>query len=129
MSVFNQSVSGFKALFWGILTGWIIYFLGSTLVGICYFFSDLSDTILPLLVYLILFIAVLTTSALTSSRIGSRGWFWGMLSGGILFVLLMLEMRLASEWSAWGTILLKMLVCLLGGTLGGILGVGQKKPR
>ncbi len=129
MPVFNQSAYGFKALFWGILTGWIIYFLGSTLVGICYFFSDLSDTILPWLVYLILFIAVLTTSALTSFQIGSKGWLWGIVSGGFLFALLLLEMKLASEWPAWGTILLKMLICLLGGTLGGILGVGSKNPR
>lgn len=102
-----------------------IFFIG---FGILLTYTSLSEERLPL-------ISLLTTALSTaaagydwSACMGRRGFFWGILAGGVYTVLLFFVTGLAGGGFVLSpSVLMTLAVAAAGGAIGGILGVNRNK--
>lgn len=96
----------------------------SVVAGLTYYFSHLSESTLPWLSAVILFLSVTCGSGYASRKAGSRGLYHGVAVGLMFFILIWL---LAALFLPGKVLLLgaaaKLAISLVAGAIGGVLGV------
>ncbi len=115
----------YRSMFNGTLITLIISILGGALLGIAFYFTNLSEETLPWLSYLLLFIGIFCGGAVAAKKAGNRGLYHGLGVGIFYFLfLLLLALFFLPSHIAFIPLILKLLTSLIGGALGGILGIG-----
>lgn len=75
-------------------------------------------------------ISVFTGGYITSKEFKNRGIVWGLITGGIFFVLSYSAGILSSgNHQKFSIVFLNLLICILAGAVGGIMGVNTKKRK
>lgn len=110
-----------KGLGKGILVSLVLCLLVTPVV----YFTGIKETVMPALGNLILAIGIFWCSCYVSKSYGSKGLVRGV-SMGLVFFILMLIATFISNSSLIGfkTFLYTLSLCLVAGSLGGILGIG-----
>ena len=110
-----------KGLGKGILVSLVLCLLVTPVV----YFTGIKETVMPALGNLILAIGIFWCSSYVSKSYGSKGLVRGV-SMGLVFFILMLIATFISNSSLIGfkTFLYTLSLCLVAGSLGGILGIG-----
>lgn len=121
-------VFNFPSIIIGTLTAFLFTITGGLLLGAVYHFSSLSEGTLPTGGTLVLFFSVICGGAVAGRRAGIKGIYHGAGTGVLFFIIswLIAASFLPGELEMKNT-LLKMLLILPGGALGGILGLGLRK--
>ncbi|MHB8157033.1 MAG: TIGR04086 family membrane protein [Desulfocucumaceae bacterium] len=115
----------FTAIFRGLAAALGLSLAGSFLLGVVYHYTGLKESTLPLSSSILLFASVFLGGFLSSRHSGSRGLFHGLSVGFLVFILIWLFTGLfLATGLGFIPLLQKFLVCAVGGTLGGIFGVG-----
>ncbi|WP_066635687.1 TIGR04086 family membrane protein [Desulfolucanica intricata] len=126
---FNQdSVSSFQlsAVLKSTVIALAISVLLSLIGGFTFYFSDISESILPWMGAGILFLSVAIGGLLAGRRAGTKGLYHGLAVGALFFIItwLVAALILPSQVMLISS-LQKLLLSLAAGSLGGILGVGS----
>jgi putative membrane protein (TIGR04086 family) len=110
-----------KGLGKGLLLSLIICLVSAPLI----YFTGIKETILPTLGNLIIAVGVFWCGCYVSKSYGSKGLVRGM-SMGLTFFILMLVATFIFNSSLidFKTFLYTLCLCLISGSLGGILGIG-----
>lgn len=101
-----------------LLTGILLFVLAFVLYKL-----RLSNTQVQTGVYLIYILSCFLGGFLAGRKMKSRRFLWGMLMGGLYFVVLFLVSALSGKplESGFSYLLLVLAICLAGGTAGGML--------
>ncbi|MHB8918196.1 MAG: TIGR04086 family membrane protein [Desulfocucumaceae bacterium] len=114
--------------FTGILRGTalaaVTSVIGAFLLGVIYHFTGIADSTLPLAASVILLAGVFSGGFSAARRSGTKGLFHGLGVGLLVFILIWIFMGL---FLPGGVLLVplaqKLFICLIGGSLGGVLGI------
>ena len=103
--------------------GYTITFLGIVIVAILLLFFQISENMVDMGILAIYVLACLTAGLIIGKRTKSRKFLWGMLSGGIYFVILFLISFLvqSSAENIGNDLVTVLLMCVGSGTLGGMI--------
>lgn len=97
---------------------------GSIILGIIYHFTGIKESTLPIASSLILLIGVFSGGFTASRRSGNKGLFHGLGVGILIFILIWIIMGLfLPAGVAFLPLVQKFLICIVGGSLGGIAGI------
>lgn len=113
------------SIFRGVLVSLGLSLGLSTVAGLAYYFTSLSENTMPWVSAVILFISVTAGSGYAAKRARSKGLFNGLGVGVITFVVIWISvgMFLPSNVLLAGAVS-KLAITLAAGGLGGTLGVG-----
>lgn len=114
--------------FAGILRGTAlaagIALAGSIVLGVIYHFTGFRESTLPIASSAILLIGVFSGGYTASRRSGNKGLFHGLGVGIAIFILIWTMMGLfLPAGVSFIPLVQKLLICLVGGSLGGIAGI------
>ena len=121
----RPSSINYNSIIKGTVISLAISIAGSALLGMAFYFTALSESTLPWFAYAMLFAGVLCGGGIAAKNAGNKGLFHGMGVGVTYFVLIMLiALIFLPSQATFFTVLLKFIIALAGGAVGGILGVG-----
>lgn len=121
----NSLVFNFPAVLRGTVIALIVSILGAAALGLVFYFSNLSEKIMPLAAVGVLFLSVFIGGLLAAYNAGNRGIYHGLAVGFAFFVASWLLVVLFFPGNTvFLSVLQKFLVTAIAGGLGGILGVG-----
>jgi putative membrane protein (TIGR04086 family) len=100
----------------------VLLFIGALVL----YFTAVSEKITPYLVFGISLVAIISGSSYAGRKIGSKGWFYGGITG-LVFVLFMLVIGLfvLEDASAGWNWLTKLFLGFVFGAAGGMWGVNR----
>ncbi|AQS59115.1 TIGR04086 family membrane protein [Desulforamulus ferrireducens] len=115
----------FSSIYRGTLVALGLSLILSTLAGLCYYFTSLSENTMPWAAAIILFLSVAIGGAYAAKRAGTKGLFNGLGVGVATFILIwiLVGFFLPGNVLFMGA-LGKLTLTLVAGGLGGTLGVG-----
>lgn len=97
---------------------------GSIFLGVIYHFTGFRESTLPVASSVILLIGVFFGGFTASRRSGNKGLFHGLGVGIVIFILIWIMMGLfLPAGVSFIPLVQKLLICLVGGSLGGIAGI------
>ncbi len=122
---YSESSFSFSSVIRGTVVGLVISVLGAAVLGLVFYFSNLSEQTLPLLGAIILFLSVFTGGVFAAQRAGNRGIYHGLAVGIVFFAVSWILTTLFFPGSAavWDVARKLLITCAAGG-FGGVLGVG-----
>jgi len=121
----SNSVFSFVSVFRGLLTALAAMLIGILFLGIIYYFTGITESTMPVTASILLFIGVSLGGFYSSRHSGSKGLVHGLATGIAVFILIWLLMGIfLPAGVAFFPLIQKLLICLVGGSLGGIFGVG-----
>jgi putative membrane protein (TIGR04086 family) len=110
----------FKGFIYAV-TGSVILVL---LVSLIFYLTPLSERFLEIISLLIIFTSVFIGGFIASKKSGNRGMVQGIGVGLIFLVFnLILTLFFGTDGFATNVLLSKIAACLIGGSLGGIIGI------
>jgi len=116
----------FGGIFKGSLIALAVALAGSFFLGLIYHFTGLREASLPVSSSVILLFGVFCGGYSAARRSGSRGLFHGVGVGLVIFILIWLLMAFfLPAGAAFFPVVQKLLVCLAGGALGGVVAVAR----
>lgn len=103
----------------------LLSFVLSSILASVVYFTNLQETLLPLLGNIVLILTVFLTGCSVSKTYGTRGLIRGI-SIGIAFFIMMIIATLALGTGSikMSSFFFNLLICIAAGGLGGILGIG-----
>jgi putative membrane protein (TIGR04086 family) len=115
----------YPSIFKGTAAAVLLTLTGTFFLSLIYHFTGLKESTLPLVGLILLLSSVFLGGFMASRQSGNRGLFHGLGVGIVFFLFIWIMMGLfLPAGTAFIPIIQKLLVCLAGGALGGILGVG-----
>ena len=112
-----------KDILVSLLGGYVITFLGIVMIAMSLLFFQISENMVDIGIIAIYVLACLAAGFIIGKRTKNRKFLWGMLSGGIYFVLfLVISLLTQSSGEHIGNELVTvLLMCIGSGTLGGMI--------
>lgn len=107
----------------GTIAAAAITFLGSIALGTVYHVSGLMDSSLSISSSVIMLIGVLSGGFLAARKANAKGLYHGISVGISTFIIILLLALFTPVGFALVPVFKKLLICLIGGAIGGILGV------
>lgn len=120
----NRTGFNHAAVGWGILAATLILTLGSALLGILFYLTDLSERSLPWFSAVLYFFSVVTGALLAAKKAGRRSLFHGLGVALLFFIFISLTGLFLSPGVALPTLVKKFFLTLGAGCLGSILALG-----
>lgn len=121
----RTSSINYNSIIKGTVVTLAISIMGSALLGMAFYFTGLPESVLPWTAYLMLFAGVLCGGAVSAKSSGSKGLFHGIGVGVLYFLLIIvISFLFLPSQLTFLAVLLKLVITLAGGAVGGILGVG-----
>lgn len=108
---------------------------GVILVAICLIFSiiqlfaDVSDSLLTFISTAVLGAVSFSAAYISTQLCRSKGLLQGLLCGALVFALTLLASVMTREFSFTDLTVIKAVVCLIAGAVGGIKGINTKKTN
>ena len=121
MSSFSKSVLRGIAVSFGVIL------LICAVLATAEQYFDLSDTVLDITSVLILGIASFVASYAATQLYRSRGLLQGILCGASIFLIVFLLSIAFGEFEFKDATIIKAIICVLAGVVGGVKGVNTKK--
>lgn len=112
-----------KDILVSLLGAYTVTFLGIVVLALLLLMLQISESTVDLGIVAIYIIACFLAGMIAGKRIKSKKFIWGMLSGGIYFLLLMF-ISLVSQSSlknSGSDLVTTFFICVGSGTLGGML--------
>ena len=112
-----------KDIFVSLLGGYGVTLLGIVVLAFLLLMFQISEDMVDLGIIIIYILACLGTGIIIGKRTKLKKFFWGMLSGGIYFlVLLFISIMFHNSLGGEGRNLITvLLICVGSGTLGGMI--------
>ena len=106
-----------------LFAGYVITFLGIVILAFLLLMFQLSESMVDVGIIVIYVLSCLLTGFVVGKRTKNRKFMWGMLSGGIYFVILLVISFLArqSMENVGSDLATVLFICIGSGTLGGML--------
>ncbi|MFZ5597242.1 MAG: TIGR04086 family membrane protein [Bacillota bacterium] len=121
----HQPSINLQSILRGIIVAFMMSIAGSLIFGVLLFLTGISESTLPVAASVILFVSVFCGGFFSSRHSGNRGLFHGIFVGIAIFLLIWIFTGLfISTGVAFLPLVQKLFICLIGGSLGGIIGVG-----
>ncbi|MFV9510921.1 TIGR04086 family membrane protein [Tepidibacillus sp. LV47] len=111
----------------GLIYTFAIVILSTLVFTLILYFTSLSEQRLPLLIYITTAISLLTGGFKSGKTAGTRGWYYGGITGLIYGILLALIWFLGFNLGFQLRLLIILLLSFLFGSFGGMIGVNTKK--
>ena len=112
----------------GTAAALIVLALTSLLMSLCICVAGLSEDSSDLPAVISLCISLLAGGMVTGSVKGENGFFWGGVEGLLLFLIILTTAIITGNTSN-DQLVLKLLCCIISGTVGGIIGVNLPIER
>ena len=112
-----------KDIFVSLVGGYGITFLGIVILAFLLLMFQISEDMVDIGIIIIYILSCLGTGIVIGKRAKLKKFFWGMLSGGMYFlVLLIMSVMLHNSLGGEGRDLITvLLICVGSGTLGGMI--------
>ncbi len=111
----------------GLLFTFGLVLIGSLVTALLISFTDLRENTLPYFSYAINMIGLLIGGMVTGRRCGSRGWYYGGLTGLAYFAFVLLVGFLGFDAPLELATLLYLLGAFVIGAAGGVIGVNMSR--
>lgn len=121
----STDIGKFSPLLAGISSGVVFGIVMSIVLGIIYYFTPITENILPAISLIILVLSTFWGGKTTASLIGSKGLIWGVVVGVFLFFLILIVSTIIGGDLLLSSVLKKFVFCIIGGALGGVFGVSK----
>ncbi|TCO79849.1 TIGR04086 family membrane protein [Marinisporobacter balticus] len=97
------------------------------IVALLITYTNISESIIPIVVSITMVISSLTCGMVTGSKMKKKGWFNGALVG-LIYVMLIIFMSwvLIADFTIGRTVLVKSIIGIVSGGVGGMIGVNLK---
>lgn len=120
----SESTFSLNAVLRGTMLVLIIMVVLSALAGLIYYLSSLSEKTIPLAAIVILFTSIFLGGFFGARQAGCKGLFHGLAVGAASFLLIfVITLLLLPGGIILKSLLSKIILSLIAGSLGGILGV------
>jgi putative membrane protein (TIGR04086 family) len=113
----------------GLLFTFCLVLVGALITALLLAFTDLHESSLPYFTYVINAIGLLVGGMVTGRRCGSRGWYYGGLTGLFYFLLVLLVGFLGFNAPLQLITLLYLVGAFVLGAIGGVIGVNISNRR
>ena len=112
-----------KDIFVSLLGGYCITFLGIVILAFLLLIFQISEDMVDVGIIIIYILACLGTGIIIGKRTKTKKFLWGMLAGGMYFlVLLLMSVILQNSFGKEGRDIITVLfICVGSGTLGGMI--------
>ena len=115
-----------KAVFSGSLISLILTVILIFICAIIYYFSNISQSVVNLIIFFIVILSVFWGSFITSKNVSSRGFLYGLMTAVFYFIIIISAAFIINKnFSLSGNILSMLGGGICAGILGGILGVNM----
>ena len=115
-----------KAVFSGTLISLIITVILIFILGLIYYFSSISESVVNLLIFAISIISVFSGGFITSKNVSVRGFFYGLITAVFYFIIILaVGFIINKSFFLSANIITTLAGGLCAGILGGILGVNM----
>jgi len=119
----NQN-NGIVKIFKGLIFSFIITLVSIFIFAIVLTYSDISESIIPIVIIVLTFISILIGSIISMRKITKNGMLNGGIIGGIYVILLYLISSILNTGFAFNTYTILMIIAgIISGIIGGIIGV------
>ncbi len=121
----QQSNVNWTAIFYGTMLAIIATIILMAIGGTVMYYTVFNDRMIPVIGLGILFFSVFSGGLISARKAGRLGWLHG-LGVGLVFLLLTIIFNIFVPGGIFGfAVFKKVVAALIGGSLGGIWGVGQ----
>ncbi|MBQ2676647.1 MAG: TIGR04086 family membrane protein [Clostridia bacterium] len=122
-------LSVFKPILWGVLAGAVVTVIFMFLFAAVLTFSDMSDSAAAVMSMISLAVGSLAAGFVASKLFGKNGLFVGVATGAVLFIIVMIVSMLLSSTGFTIQSVIKLVLTLISGAVGGVAGVNLKKRK
>jgi putative membrane protein (TIGR04086 family) len=120
-----MNVINYFSVIRGFTWALVISVISSLLITLLLHFTSISEAFLPSFATLIFFLSILLGSTISARNAGNRGLIHGLLVGlSYLLFSLILGLVFSNDPFSWLLFVKKITYTLIGGSLGGIIGIG-----
>lgn len=121
----QQSNVNWTAIFYGTMLAIIATIIMMAIGGTVMFYTVFNERLIPVIGLGILFLSVFAGGLISARKAGKLGWLHG-LGVGLVFLFLTILFNFFVPGGIFGfAVFKKVVAALIGGSLGGIWGVGQ----
>ncbi|NGQ94265.1 TIGR04086 family membrane protein [Brevibacillus sp. SYP-B805] len=113
----------------GLVYTFCLVLIGSLITALLLAFTSLRESTLPYFTYTINVISLLVGGFITGRRCGAKGWYYGGLTGGAYFLLVLLVGFLGFDVSMKLTTLFYLIGAFVIAAAGGVIGVNSAARR
>ena len=112
-----------KDILVSLFGGYVITFLGIVIVALLLLLFQISENMVEIGIIVIYVLACLCAGFIIGKRTKTKKFLWGMLSGGIYFIMLLMISLIAqnSMENIGNDLVTVLLICVGSGTLGGMI--------
>jgi len=111
----------------GLVYAWMVALAATVFVSLLLSWTGLKEQSLPLYVYMIHGLSVMTGGFIAAKRAGEKGWYRGGALGLVYGLIVVLISSLGFDVKLSTDTLVFLPVCLLTGAFGGILGINARR--
>lgn len=128
-NVFGLNVNIWRSLIFGVIAGAIAITATLFLMAFLMTVRDFSVSSAALMSCIAVAIGSLCGGFSAAKRMGSKGMIVGTLTGCVIFILLLIASLIATHTGFTYFSLIKAVIVIISGALGGILGVNMTKKQ
>ncbi|QZY57054.1 TIGR04086 family membrane protein [Crassaminicella profunda] len=127
----NKNIEKSGSIIWvyvkAILAACIFALLIFIIMALLITYTNISETIIPMMASIVMVISTLISGMVVGAKTKRKGWLHGALVG-VVYVLLIIFMNwvFVKDFSIGSPALLKSLIGIIAGGIGGMIGVNLK---
>jgi putative membrane protein (TIGR04086 family) len=119
----------FRNVIFSVLTSYLVLILGIFLLAVLTVYSSLSFQTANTIINIIYYFSFFLCGVISSINKKNRGWFNGLISTIVYFVLILVTVFSISKHEIELDIIIKLIPALIIGCVGGIFGVNKKSKK
>lgn len=113
----------------GVIKGAITFIIILIVLSVLALYIDLPNSIIGFLSYMIISLVSFQAAYESTQKFRSKGIIQGLCCGLLIFSILFLISIIVNGFLISERIIIKSAICLMFGTLGGIIGINSKKTK
>jgi putative membrane protein (TIGR04086 family) len=127
----NRNIEKSGSCIWiyvkAILAACVFALLIFIIMALLITYTNISESIIPMMASIVMVVSSLITGMVVGVKIKRKGWLYGALAG-LVYILLIVFMSwvLVADFSIEKIVLIKSLLGIIAGGIGGMIGVNLK---
>jgi len=123
----SESSNYLITLIKGVGFSYIVTFIFIVLLALIMTYTSLSEGLIPIVNSIAMIISIVIGSIYMSIKVNKKGWLSGGAIGLVyIFILIIFSSIFADKFAMDGYLLLKVLIALVTGSVGGMIGINLK---
>ena len=118
-----------RNVIFSVITSYFILIFGMLILSVCVVYGPVKTETAEKLVNVIYYCSCIICGFLSSVNLKKRGWFNGLLTSLAYFLVVVLSVISVSEAKVSISLIIRLAVTIVLGTMGGIAGVNKKKKK